>query len=489
MAAVTAHAKITASTTLPETTRQELAKALTGAFDESKGKFTIDFEDVWRFLGYSTKGNALQKLKDRFLEGEDFIHKRERVGCQIGMKDFGGRPTDKYYLCAVAFEHFCMTAPGERGKLVRQFFICLKAEYYRTLEGLGKRRRQDIMDASHRFVATEQERLAKELDTTLSGTEKEVQRRLQKDEGGAAEVPCKYGRVDLLTDTEVVEVKAIGAWKHALGQALAYSGCFPDHSPRIHLFVDELDDAVDVTGKEPDKYFLSKNAFEHFAMSSPGDVGRKVRQFFLAIRDAYVSRAASAAAAPVQPPEAPRVDPWDQARCDGIAMFWQKSAAIKRYLEARRASKDVGWAFYSQVATLLNQAIVGFAESTKGFKESRGIPPSLTVPDMLDGYGQSVRATFEVAFEKYFNRPAAELALMSPAGVLKDLAQMRDTMQAYLRGVHMDDIKDRLLDVPEAKRRKKEYGELRKSNAIGPSQVAMKVLEGIQGQAARSLCT
>jgi hypothetical protein len=230
-----------------------------------------------------------------------------------------------------------------------------------------------------------------------------------------------------------------------------------------------------VVGKEPDKYFMSKNAFEHFAMSSPGEMGRKVRQFFIAIRDAYVSQPP-----PPARPEAPRVDPWDQARCDGIAMFWQKSAGMKRYLEARRASKDVGWAFYSQVATLLNQAILGFDESTKDFKAGRGIPRSLTIPDMLDGYGQSVRGHFELAFENYFNRPTEQLALMDPPSVLWDLTRMRESMRAYLRGVRMDDIERRLLDVPEAKRRKKDYGELRRSNAIGPSPVAVRVIEGIR---------
>jgi phage anti-repressor protein len=237
-----------------------------------------------------------------------------------------------------------------------------------------------------------------------------------------------------------------------------------------------------VTGKEPDKYFMSKNAFEHFAMSSPGEMGRKVRQFFIAIRDAYVS----------QPPpttgrEASRVDAWDQARCDGIAMFGQKSAGMKRYLEGRRASKDVGWAFYGQVATLLNQAILGFDESTKDFKAGRGIPRSLTIPDMLDGYGQPARGHFELAFENYFNRPSAQLALMDPPSVLLDLTRMRESMRAYLRGVRMDDIEKRLMDVPEAKRRKKGYGEMRKSNAIGPSPITMRVIEGIRVQEERSL--
>ena len=235
-------------------------------------------------------------------------------------------------------------------------------------------------------------------------------------------------------------------------------------------------------GSTPDKYFMTTDAFQMFAMMSPGDAGNRVRRFFLAVRDAYVDLQRAPPPPPPPATEPVRVDPWDQARCDGIAMFWQKGAALKRYLEARSASRDVGWAFYSQVATLLNQAIVGFSESTKAFKASRGIPGYLTIPDMLDGYGQSIRSHFELAFENYFNRPTAELALMDPAGVLVDLARMRDDMQTYLRAVRFDNIKETLLDVPEAKRRKKEYGDLRKSNALVPSPGAMKILEGIKDQ-------
>jgi hypothetical protein len=246
MAAVSATAKVAASDALPKETRQELARVLTGAFMERDEKYPIRFEDVWRFLGYSSKGNALRKLKDQFLESEDYSFEKGLLTQDL-LGKLQGKTPDSYCLTTGAFEHFCMTAPGVRGKLVRQFFLGLKSEYFRTLEGLSKRRRQDIMDESRDFLDREQVTLAQELKPPSSGLEKEVQLRLQNEEGGVIEVSCEYGRVDLLTEREVVEVKAIGAWKHALGQALAYSGCFPKHKPRVHLFVSELDDSVDVS--------------------------------------------------------------------------------------------------------------------------------------------------------------------------------------------------------------------------------------------------
>jgi hypothetical protein len=54
--------------------------------------------------------------------------------------------------------------------------------------------------------------------------------------GGMAEVVTPSGKIDLLTDTEVIEVKKFDEWKSALGQVLAYSAFFPSHTKHIHLF-------------------------------------------------------------------------------------------------------------------------------------------------------------------------------------------------------------------------------------------------------------
>ncbi len=44
------------------------------------------------------------------------------------------------------------------------------------------------------------------------------------------------GRIDILTKTELIEVKRVNGWKSAIGQVKSYGRYYPDHCLRIHLF-------------------------------------------------------------------------------------------------------------------------------------------------------------------------------------------------------------------------------------------------------------
>jgi hypothetical protein len=70
----------------------------------------------------------------------------------------------------------------------------------------------------------------------LAGREKVVQIRLHKELGGDMEVKTPAGFIDLLTETEVIEIKHADHWKHAVGQVMAYASFYPHHKKRIHLF-------------------------------------------------------------------------------------------------------------------------------------------------------------------------------------------------------------------------------------------------------------
>jgi len=66
--------------------------------------------------------------------------------------------------------------------------------------------------------------------------EKAICQRLWEVEGGVTEVITPAGNIDLLTPTEVVEIKKVREWKHAVGQVLVYHTYYPSHTRRIHLF-------------------------------------------------------------------------------------------------------------------------------------------------------------------------------------------------------------------------------------------------------------
>ena len=66
--------------------------------------------------------------------------------------------------------------------------------------------------------------------------ERIVRDRLQAQLGGKTEAPTPSGPVDLLTETEIIEVKAIHLWKDAFGHLMPKSDAYPNHIKRLHLY-------------------------------------------------------------------------------------------------------------------------------------------------------------------------------------------------------------------------------------------------------------
>jgi len=66
--------------------------------------------------------------------------------------------------------------------------------------------------------------------------EKLIQLRLQEELKGEIEVKTEDGYIDLLTDTEIIEIKNGENWKHGFGQLEVYSTYYKYHMKRLHLF-------------------------------------------------------------------------------------------------------------------------------------------------------------------------------------------------------------------------------------------------------------
>lgn len=74
------------------------------------------------------------------------------------------------------------------------------------------------------------------ITSLYSEPERRIKFGLQAIIGGATEVKTPLGRIDLLTDTELIEVKPFSSWKAAIGQVLVYGSFYPQHNKHIHLF-------------------------------------------------------------------------------------------------------------------------------------------------------------------------------------------------------------------------------------------------------------
>lgn len=72
--------------------------------------------------------------------------------------------------------------------------------------------------------------------------EANVRDRLAEREKGQVEVQCEYGIVDVVTSSEIVEVKRSKNYLHALGQVLGYGESFPEHKKRVHLILEDSEE-------------------------------------------------------------------------------------------------------------------------------------------------------------------------------------------------------------------------------------------------------
>ena len=69
-----------------------------------------------------------------------------------------------------------------------------------------------------------------------------VQERLHELIGGEREVSCVHGRIDLLTDRLLIEVKSCADWMKAIGQLICYSTDYPGHQLCLYTYDGCLDD-------------------------------------------------------------------------------------------------------------------------------------------------------------------------------------------------------------------------------------------------------
>ena len=60
-----------------------------------------------------------------------------------------------------------------------------------------------------------------------------IRDKLSKKLNGKREVECSSGIIDIITDEEIIEVKNIKNWKHAIGQIISYELDYINKQKRI----------------------------------------------------------------------------------------------------------------------------------------------------------------------------------------------------------------------------------------------------------------
>jgi len=94
----------------------EFSHELALALVQSDQAFPVDFDDAWRWIGYSTKQKAKNKLVNNFEEEIDFLTKWVKTPA-------GGRPSESIWLTIDCFKSLGMMAGTQKGREIRRYFL------------------------------------------------------------------------------------------------------------------------------------------------------------------------------------------------------------------------------------------------------------------------------------------------------------------------------------------------------------------------------
>lgn len=140
-------------------------------------KYPIDLKKVFEEIGYKTKNGAEDALKAYFKEPEDYMMYQE--------KKHATKYTFLTEECVIKLKNRKTTLSKEEGEAIKTL---------KQIENLSV---------------------------------------LPQD---PKQMPPQVGFIDILTPSEIIEVKAANEWKDAVGQVMVYSLFYENHVSRIHLF-------------------------------------------------------------------------------------------------------------------------------------------------------------------------------------------------------------------------------------------------------------
>ncbi|DBB15602.1 TPA: hypothetical protein ACH3X3_003814 [Trebouxia sp. C0006] len=115
---------------------------------------------------------------------------------------------------------------------------------------------------------------------------------------------------------------------------------------------------------------------------------------------------------------------------------------------------STGCKLYAIAANHINQAVLGFTETTSKFKQQQQLPRHISIPDILNMQGQVARCYAETCFQKFVSDNLQRLRGLSDADLIKEFAGLKLNLRQGFVSTGMGDLRSKTLTLAEAKKRK-----------------------------------
>lgn len=98
---------------------------------DSKKDFVVDFDNVWKWLGFSRKDNAKRLLEKHFLQ--DIGYKIISLRTEENTIE-AGRPTEKIMLNIITFKKFCLKSGTRKADEIHDYYVKLEELFHETVD-------------------------------------------------------------------------------------------------------------------------------------------------------------------------------------------------------------------------------------------------------------------------------------------------------------------------------------------------------------------
>lgn len=144
---------------------------------------------------------------------------------------------------------------------------------------------------------------------------------------------------------------------------------------------------------------------------------------------------------------------WSTKRAEGIELMKLRNASLKDLIGG--TFDTAAPRLYAVVANHINQAILGYTETTDKYKKSRNLG-KLSIPDILDMQGQVARCYAESCFTKKISDDLEHLRSLTAVQLFHEFRELKLHLREGFVKTGMGALEQQTLDVDEAKTRKKE---------------------------------
>ena len=152
---------------------------------------------------------------------------------------------------------------------------------------------------------------------------------------------------------------------------------------------------------------------------------------------------------------APAANPnggWLDKRVEGKELMKVKNASLQQLIAG--GFGQTGAKLYAITANHINQAVLGFAETTSSFKKQQQLPRHVSIPDILNMQGQVARCYAETCFQKFISENLQRLRGLAEADLIKEFTQFKLNLRQGFVTTGMGDLQTKMLTLAEAKKRK-----------------------------------